>query len=155
MLAMRVHEGGLEGDGLRVAIIASRFNDTVVQRLVDGAVSCLTKHGVSDDALDVYWVPGAWEIPLVAKKLASSGGVDAVVALGLVVRGQTAHFDYVAGEAAAVGRVALETGVPISFGVLTTENWEQATDRSGGKMGNKGWEAAMAALETTNLLKAI
>ncbi|CAN5789793.1 6,7-dimethyl-8-ribityllumazine synthase [soil metagenome] len=152
---MRVHEGGLEGDGLRVAIIASRFNDTVVQRLVDGAVSCLTKHGVSDDALDVYWVPGAWEIPLVAKKLASSGGVDAVVALGLVVRGQTAHFDYVAGEAAAVGRVALETGVPISFGVLTTENWEQATDRSGGKMGNKGWEAAMAALETTNLLKAI
>lgn len=152
---MRVHEGSLDGEGLRVAIIASRFNDTVVQRLVEGAVSCLTKHGVDEDALDVYWVPGAWEIPLVAKRLASAGVVDAIVAVGLVVRGQTAHFDYVAGESAAVGRVALETGVPISFGVLTTENWEQATDRSGGKLGNKGWEAAMAALETANLLKTL
>ncbi|HUG86063.1 MAG TPA: 6,7-dimethyl-8-ribityllumazine synthase [Euzebya sp.] len=152
---MRVHEGSLDGQGLRIAIIASRFNDTVVQRLVDGARSCLTRHGVADDAIDLYWVPGAWEIPLVARKLALGGGVDAIVALGLVVRGQTAHFEYVAGESAAVGRVALDSGVPIAFGVLTTETWEQATDRSGGKMGNKGWEAAQAALETANLLKSI
>lgn len=152
---MRVHEGSLDGSSLSVAIVASRFNDTVVQRLVEGAASCLTRHGVADDAIDVYWVPGAWELPLVAKRLAQRGGVDAIVTLGLVVRGQTAHFDYVAGEAAAVGRVALETGVPISFGVLTTETWDQAVDRSGGKLGNKGWEAAMAALETATLLKAL
>lgn len=152
---MRVHEGSLDGTGLRVAIIASRFNDSVVQRLVEGAQSCLTRHGVAEDDLDLYWVPGAWEIPLVAKRLASGGGVDAIVALGLVVRGQTAHFEFVAGESAAVGRVALDTGVPIAFGVLTTETWEQATDRAGGKMGNKGWDAAQAALETANLLKAL
>ncbi|WP_370324252.1 6,7-dimethyl-8-ribityllumazine synthase [Euzebya sp.] len=152
---MRVHEGSLDGSGLRVAIIASRFNDTVVQRLVDGAASCLTRHGVADDDVALYWVPGAWEIPLVAKRLADGGGVDAVVALGAVVRGQTAHCDYVAGESAALGRVALETGVPMAFGVLTTETWEQATDRSGGKLGNKGWEAALAAIETANLLKAL
>ena len=152
---MRVHEGSLDGSGLSVAIIASRFNDTVVQRLVDGAVSCLTRHGVPEDAVDVYWVPGAWEIPLVARRLAERGGVDAIVALGLVVRGQTAHFEYVAGESAAVGRVALDTGVPISFGVLTTETWDQAVDRSGGKLGNKGWEAALAAVETANLLREL
>lgn len=152
---MRVHEGSLDGNGLRVAIVASRFNDTVVQRLVEGAVSCLTRHGVADKAMDVYWVPGAWEIPLVAKQVAERGRVDAVVALGLVVRGQTAHFDYIAAEAAAAGRVALDTGVPVSFGVLTTDDWQQATDRAGGKLGNKGWEAAMAALETANLLKSL
>lgn len=152
---MRVHEGSLDGTGLRVAVVASRFNDTIVQRLVDGAASCLTKHGVADDDIDLYWVPGAWEIPVVAQRIAKAGTVDAVVALGLVVRGQTAHFEYVAGESAALGRVALETGVPMSFGVLTTENWEQAQDRAGGKMGNKGWEAAQAALETATLLKTL
>jgi 6,7-dimethyl-8-ribityllumazine synthase len=152
---MRVHEGSLDGQGLRVAIIASRFNDTIVQRLVEGAASCLTRHGVAEDAIDLYWVPGAWEIPLVARKLAEKGEVDAIVALGLVVRGQTAHFEYVAGESAAVGRVSLDTGVPIAFGVLTTETWEQATDRAGGKMGNKGWDAAQAALETANLLREL
>ncbi|MEO2107230.1 MAG: 6,7-dimethyl-8-ribityllumazine synthase [Actinomycetota bacterium] len=152
---MRVHEGSLDGTGLRVAMVASRFNDTIVQRLVDGAASCLTKHGVADDDIDLYWVPGAWEIPVVAQRIAKTGTVDAVVALGLVVRGQTAHFEYVAGESAALGRVALETGVPMSFGVLTTENWEQAQDRAGGKMGNKGWEAAQAALETATLLKTL
>ncbi|WP_108665625.1 6,7-dimethyl-8-ribityllumazine synthase [Euzebya rosea] len=152
---MRVHEGSLDGSGLRVAVVASRFNDTIVQRLVDGAVSCLTKHGVGDDDIDLYWVPGAWEIPVVAQRIAKAGAVDAVVALGLVVRGQTAHFEYVAGESAALGRVALETGIPMSFGVLTTETWEQAQDRAGGKMGNKGWEAAQAALETATLLKSL
>ena len=152
---MRVHEGSLDGTGLRVAMVASRFNDTIVQRLVDGAASCLTKHGVADDDIDLYWVPGAWEIPVVAQRIAKTGTVDAVVALGLVVRGQTAHVEYVAGESAALGRVALETGVPMSFGVLTTENWEQAQDRAGGKMGNKGWEAAQAALETATLLKTL
>lgn len=150
---MPVHEGSLDGTGLRIAIIASRFNDAIVARLVEGASACLTRHGVAESDIDVYWVPGAWEIPLVAKRLAEGEGVDAVVALGLVVRGQTAHFEYVAGEAAAIGRVALDSGIPMSFGVLTTETWEQATDRAGGKLGNKGWEAALAALETATLLR--
>ena len=150
---MRAHEGSLDGTGLKVALVASRFNDTITQRLVDGAASCLTKHGVADDDLDLYWVPGAWEIPLLCKAIAARGHVDAVVALGTVVRGQTSHYEYVAGESAAIGRVALETGVPMAFGVLTTESWEQAVDRAGGKLGNKGWEAAMAALETATLLR--
>jgi 6,7-dimethyl-8-ribityllumazine synthase len=149
---MRVHEGTLDGTGLRVAIVAGRFNEVVVEKLVDGAVDCLRRHGVADDDIELAWVPGAYEIPLVARRLAESGRFDAIVTLGAVVRGQTAHFDYVAGEAAQVGRIALETGVPVAFGTLTTETWEQAVDRAGGKMGNKGWEAALAAIETARLL---
>jgi 6,7-dimethyl-8-ribityllumazine synthase len=152
---MRVHEGSLDGKGLRVAIVAGRFNEVVVEKLVDGALDCLRRHGVAEDDLELAWVPGAYEIPLVARRLAESGRVDAVVTLGAVVRGQTAHFDYVAGQAAEVGRIAVATGVPITFGTLTTETWEQAVDRSGGKMGNKGWEAALAAIETARLLEGL
>ena len=149
---MKVHEGGLDATGLRVAIVASRFNEVVVRPLVDGAVDCLRRHGAGDDDIELAWVPGAWEIPVVCRRLAASGRFDAVVTLGAVVRGQTAHFEYVAGQAAEVGRIAAETGVPIAFGVLTTETFEQAVDRAGGKLGNKGWEAALAAIETARLL---
>lgn len=149
---MRVHEGSLDGTGLRVAIVAGRFNEVVVDKLVDGALDCLRRHGVAEDDLTLVRVPGAFEIPLVARRLAESGQVDAIVTLGAVVRGQTAHFDYVAGQAAEVGRIATATGVPIAFGTLTTETFEQAVDRAGGKLGNKGWEAALTAIETARLL---
>jgi 6,7-dimethyl-8-ribityllumazine synthase len=149
---MRVHEGALDGTRLRVALVASRFNESIVRQLVAGASDCLRRHGVDDDDLELAWVPGAYEIPVVALRLAESGRFDAIVALGCVVRGQTAHFDYVAGQAADVGRIATATGVPITFGVLTTETFEQAVDRAGGKLGNKGWDAALAAIETARLL---
>ena len=149
---MRTHEGTYDGSGLRIAIVASRFNEAVVQRLVDGAADCLRRHGVADDDVELAWVPGAFEIPLVAGRLADTGRFDGIVALGCVVRGQTAHFEYVAGQAAEVGHIAAASGVPITFGVLTTETFEQAVDRAGGKAGNKGWEAALAAIETARLL---
>ncbi len=149
---MRTHEGGLDGAGLRVALVAARFNEVVVEKLVDGALSCLRRHGVAEDDLELAWVPGSWEIPVVVKRLAGSGRFDAIVTLGAVVRGQTAHFEYVAGQAADVGRIATDTGVPVTFGVLTTETFDQAVDRAGGKLGNKGWEAAQAAIETARLL---
>ena len=149
---MKISEGSLDGSGLRVGLVAARFNEVIVRPLVDGAVDCLRRHGVGEDDLELAWVPGAFEIPLVARRLAESGRFDVIVALGCVVRGQTAHFDYVAGQAAEVGAVGLSTGVPVMFAVLTTETWEQAVDRAGGKMGNKGWEAALAAIETARLL---
>ena len=152
---MQVSQGSLDGKGLRVAIVAARFNEVVVDKLVDGALDCLRRHGVDEDDLQLVWVPGSFELPLVARRLAESDRVDAIVALGAVVRGQTAHFDYVAAQAAEVGRVALTTGVPITFGTLTTETFEQAVDRAGGKLGNKGWEAALAAIETARLLEQI
>lgn len=149
---MKTHEGDLNGAGLRIALVAGRFNEVVVEKLVSGAADCLRRHGVADDDIELAYVPGAYEIPLVARKLAETGRFDAIVALGAVVRGQTAHFEYVAGHAADVGRVAAEVGVPITFGVLTTETFEQAVDRAGGKLGNKGWEAALAVIETARLL---
>lgn len=149
---MRTHEGSLDGAGLRIALVASRFNEVVVEKLVSGALDCLRRHGVAEDDLELAWVPGSWETPVVVRRLASSGRFDAIVALGAVVRGQTAHFDYVAGQAADVGRIAAELGVPVGFGVLTTETFDQAVDRAGGKLGNKGWEAALAAIETARLL---
>jgi 6,7-dimethyl-8-ribityllumazine synthase len=150
---MRTIQGGFEARARRFAVVASRFNDVVVQKLVDGALSCLRKHGISEDDLDLVWVPGAFELPLVAKRLAEAGAHDAVICLGAVVRGETAHFDYVAGEAArGIREAAAQTGVPVIFGVLTTDTFEQAMDRAGGKHGNKGWDAAMAAMETADLL---
>jgi 6,7-dimethyl-8-ribityllumazine synthase len=137
-------------------VVASRFNAVVVTKLVEGAVECLRKHGVSDDDIDLAWVPGAFEIPLVAREMARSGHHDAVVCLGAVVRGETPHFDYVAAECArGIQAATLETGVPILFGVLTTDTFEQALDRAGGKHGNKGWDSAMAAIETASLLEGI
>jgi 6,7-dimethyl-8-ribityllumazine synthase len=146
-------EGAFEARGRRFAIVAARFNEIVVSKLVDGALACLRKHGISEADLDLVWVPGAFELPLTAKRIAGSGAYDAVICLGAVVRGETAHFDFVAGEAArGIRQAALETGVPVMFGVLTTETFEQALDRAGGKHGNKGWDAAMAAMEMASLL---
>ena len=151
-----VHTGRLDASGLRVGIVAGRFNEAVVERLVSGATDALLRHGALAQDVHVAWVPGAFEIPVVLRKMAESGRFDALVAIGAVVRGQTPHFDYVAGEAtsgaAAVGR---EFGLPVAFGVLTVDTWEQAVDRAGGKMGNKGAEAALAAVETANLLKEL
>jgi 6,7-dimethyl-8-ribityllumazine synthase len=149
---MKTFEGSYHGAGLRIALVAARFNEVVVSKLVDGALDCLRRHGVADDDLELAWVPGSWELPVVVQRLAASGRFDAIVALGAVVRGQTAHFDYVAGQAATVGTIATDTGVPVTFGVLTTETFDQAVDRAGGKLGNKGWEAALAAIETARLL---
>lgn len=149
---MKTYQGSLDAAGLRVAIVAARFNEAVVERLVSGAADCLRRHGARDDDIELAWVPGSWELPVVVQRLATGGRFDAIVALGAVVRGQTAHFDYVAGAAADVGRIAVATGVPVTFGVLTTETFEQAVDRAGGKLGNKGWEAAQAAIETARLL---
>ncbi len=144
---MQTYEGTLDGRRLKIAIVASRFNETISKSLVDGARHALQQHGVADDDVSLTWVPGAFEIPVVARRLALSGEVDAVVAIGVVIRGETAHFEYVAGAAATgVANASLETGVPISFGVLTTETTEQAAERAGGKLGNKGYEAATTAI---------
>lgn len=153
---MRTYEGALEGRGLRVAIVASRFNETIVKSLVDGAVDCLRRHGVSDEDVSLAWVPGAFEIPVVARRFASSGDVHAVVCLGVVIKGETAHFEFVAaGAAQGISATAQDTGVPVAFGVLTTETADQAADRAGGKMGNKGFEAALAAIEMASLLQSL
>jgi len=145
--------GELRGRGRRFAIVVSRFNELVTERLLAGARACFEQHGVSADAVLVVSVPGAWELPVAARALALRSDVDAVVALGCVIRGDTPHFDYVAGGAAqGLMAVANETGVPVAFGVLTTEDPDQALARAGGKLGNKGWEAAQTALEMTDLL---
>ena len=150
---MRTIEGGFEARGRRFAVVASRFNDLVVAKLVEGAGACLRKHGLSDDDVDLVWTPGAFELPVVAERLAGSGRYDAVLCLGAVIRGQTPHFEFVAGETArGIQRAALDTGVPVLFGVLTTDTLEQALDRAGGKHGNKGWDAAMAAMQMVSLL---
>ena len=152
----QVYEGSFDGRGAKVAVVASRFNETVGRRLVDGALDCLTRHGVAEADISLVWVPGAFELPAAALRLASSGEVDAIVCVGAVIRGETAHFDYVAGHAAdGIGEVALRTGLPVGFGVLTTENSEQALERAGGKAGNKGFEAALAALEMMNLYSSL
>jgi 6,7-dimethyl-8-ribityllumazine synthase len=153
---VRTYEGALDARHLRVAVVASRFNEAVTQRLVEGALDRLRRHGAPEEDLLVTWVPGAFELPLAAQRIASSGEVDAVVCVGAVIRGETPHFDYVAQQAAAgVERAALSTGVPVAFGVLTTEDTQQAAERAGGKMGNKGAEAATAAIEMANLMAAL
>ena len=153
---MRDYEGTYEGRHLRVAVVASRFNETISKRLAEGAVDCLRRHGVPDEFISLTWVPGAFELPATAKRIASSGEVDAIVCVGAVIRGDTAHFDFVAGHAMnGIGQATLDTGIPITAGVLTTENVQQAEDRAGGKMGNKGFEAALAALEMANLYSTL
>jgi 6,7-dimethyl-8-ribityllumazine synthase len=150
------YEGSFDGKRLRVAIIVGRFNETIGKRLLEGAIDGLTRHGVAEQDISVTRVPGAFEIPLVAQRLANSGEVDAIIALGAVIRGETAHFDYVAGHASnGIGRASVDTGIPIANGILTTENTQQAEDRAGGKMGNKGFEAALAAIEMANLLASM
>jgi 6,7-dimethyl-8-ribityllumazine synthase len=148
-----VHEGSLAARGRRFAVAVSRFNGVVTAKLLDGALAAFRRHDVAEDDVEVAWTPGAFELPLAAKRLAESEGFDAVVCLGAVIRGETAHFDLVAGECArGIQRVALETGIPCLFGVLTTDTVAQAMDRAGGEHGNKGWDAAIAAIEMAGLL---
>jgi 6,7-dimethyl-8-ribityllumazine synthase len=150
------YEGQLDASGMRLAIVAGRFNGDVTRLLLDGALHELAGNGLEPDAVPVVWVPGAFEIPLVAKRLAESGEVDAVICLGAVIRGDTPHFDFVAGECAAgISRVALDTGVPVAFGVLTTDDLDQALARAGGAEGNKGAESAATAVEMVDLLQQL
>jgi 6,7-dimethyl-8-ribityllumazine synthase len=153
---MRVFEGGLGASHLRFCVVVGRFNEAVSRRLLEGALDCLRRHGAPEDDISVAWVPGAFELPAAAHRIASSGEVDAIVCLGAVIRGETAHFDFVAGQAAeGIAAAARATGIPVTFGVLTTETRAQAEERAGGKLGNKGFEAALAAIEMANLFSAL
>lgn len=153
---MSVFEGSADGRGLRIAIVVSRFNDFITSRLLEGAQNELRRNGVFEEGVDVAWVPGAVEIPLACKKMAESGRYDAVVALGAVIRGATSHYDYVCGiVSSGVSQVALSSGLPVIFGVLTVDTIEQAIERAGTKAGNKGAEAASAAVEMANLLAQV
>jgi 6,7-dimethyl-8-ribityllumazine synthase len=153
---MPTYEGRLDAKGLRIALLASRFNETITKSLLEGALSALRRHGLDDASITVAWVPGAFELPLTAKRLADSGEFDAIVCLGAVIRGATSHYDYVCSQAATgIARVSLDTGVPVIFGVLTTENIEQAIERSGTKAGNKGFDSAVAAIEMADLLRQL
>lgn len=152
----KTFSGDMNAEGHRVAIVASRWNDFMVSRLVEGARETLIRHGATGEDIDLAWVPGAFELPFVARRLAETGRYDAVVCLGAVIRGATPHFDYVAGESArGIGRVAHETDVPVLYGVITTDTMEQAIERSGSKAGNKGVESASAAIEMVNLLRLV
>lgn len=152
----RSFEGMLAGEGLRFAIVVSRFNEMITLRLVEGARDGLRRHGVTDDAVDVAWCPGSFEIPLVAKRLAATGNYDAILCLGAVIRGGTPHFDYVASEVnKGIAKIGLDTGLPIIQGIITADTLEQAIQRAGAKEGNRGWSAALSAIEMANLLKAI
>ncbi|MCU1450152.1 MAG: 6,7-dimethyl-8-ribityllumazine synthase [Acidimicrobiales bacterium] len=153
---MTTYEGQLRGDGLRVAIAASRFNDLITERLLSGARDGLVRHGVDEGSITVAWAPGAFELPLVAQRLAASGEYDAVICVGAVIRGATGHYEHVAGQCAAgIQRAQLDTGVPVVFGVLTTETVEQAIERAGTKAGNKGYESAETAIEMADLLRQL
>ncbi|AJY77215.1 6,7-dimethyl-8-ribityllumazine synthase [Paenibacillus beijingensis] len=152
----KVFEGNLVSQGLKYGIVVGRFNEFITSKLLSGALDALKRHGAEEDEVEVAWVPGAFEIPLIAQKMAESGKYDAVITLGTVIRGSTPHFDYVCNEVAkGVSAIALKTGVPTIFGVLTTDSIEQAVERAGTKAGNKGWEAAASAIEMANLTKAI
>jgi len=149
-------EGRLWGEGLSIAVVVARFNELVTRALLSGAEDGLARHGVEPEGVDVAWVPGSFEIPVAARKLAESGRYQAVVCLGAVIRGETPHFDQVANQASSgIARVALDTGVPVIFGIITADTLEQALERAGGKMGNKGYDAAVAAIEMANLMRGL
>lgn len=153
---MHTFEGKLVSQNIRVGIVAARFNEFIVGKLVGGAMDALLRHDVREEDIDLAWVPGAFEIPLIAKKMAESGKYDAVICLGAVIRGATSHYDLVCNEAAkGIAHVSLDSGVPVLFGVVTTENIEQAIERAGSKAGNKGYDSAMAAIEMVNLVRSI
>ncbi len=153
---MREIHGNLNAEGKKICIVLSRFNDLIGSRLLEGARDCLLRHGMDDANLDLIRVPGAFEIPLASERAASSGRYDAVICLGAVIRGDTPHFELVCAEVSrGIGRVSVSSGVPVIFGVITTDNMDQAIDRSGGKVGNKGWDAALAAIEMTSVLAAV
>ena len=153
---MRVLEGNVVAEGIKIGIVAARFNEFIVSKLVSGAQDACVRHGVKDEDIDLAWVPGAFEIPIVAKKMAASGKYDAVLCLGAVIKGSTSHYDDVCAEVSkGTAMVGLETGVPTLFGVLTTDNIEQAIERAGTKAGNKGYDVACSAIEMVNLMKNI
>ena len=153
---MNVIEGKMTQDGIKVGIVVARFNEFITSKLVGGAMDGLLRHDVKDEDVDIAWVPGAFEIPLVASKMAKSGKYDAVICLGAVIRGDTTHYDYVCNEVSkGIATVSLESGIPVMFGVLTTENIEQASARAGSKGGNKGYDCALGAVEMVNLLRTI
>jgi 6,7-dimethyl-8-ribityllumazine synthase len=155
-MSHKVFEGNLDGKGLKFALIVSRFNSFITERLLNGALDALSRAGVAQGDIEIAKVPGSWEMPVVAAQIARQKRHDGVICLGAVIRGETPHFDYVAGEAAkGLSHVSLETGIPIAFGVLTTNTLEQAIDRAGAKGGNKGFESAMTAIEMANLLKSL
>lgn len=156
MTDIKTYSGDLIADGAKFAIVGGRFNAFIVEKLVDGAVDTLQRHGVKTDDIEIAWVPGAYEIPLAVQKMAQSGNYDAVIALGAVIRGATPHFDFVAGECSkGLGQVMMNTGLPVAFGVLTVDTIEQAVERAGTKAGNKGADAALSAIEMVNLLKSL
>lgn len=153
---MKTYEGKLVSKGIKVAIVAARFNEFITSKLVSGAMDGLLRHDVAEEDVSLAWVPGAFEIPVIASRLAKSGKYDAVVCLGAVIRGSTSHYDYVCSEVSkGIASVSLETGVPVMFGILTTENIEQAIERAGTKAGNKGYDCALGAIEMVNLLREI
>jgi 6,7-dimethyl-8-ribityllumazine synthase len=155
-VTVRTFEGSLDGRHLRIGVVVSRFNETIARQLLEGALDCLRRHGVEEHDTSVTWVPGAFELPVAAMRIAASGDVDAVVCLGAVIRGATPHFDYVSEQAArGIAEVSRTTGIPVVFGVLTTNDFEQASERAGGKSGNKGFDAAAAAIEMATLLPAL
>lgn len=152
----KVYEGHLVGEGLKIGVVVGRFNEFITSRLLTGALDSLTRHGVSDQDIEIAWVPGAFEIPAIARRMAESGRYNAVICLGAVIRGATPHFEYVAAEVAkGVAKVGLDSGVPTIFGVITADTIEQAVERAGTKAGNKGWDAAVTAIEMANLVKAM
>lgn len=151
---MKTFEGKMVAKGIRVGIVVARFNEFITSKLLGGAMDALVRHDINEDDVDVAWVPGAFEIPLIAKKMAKSGKYDAVIALGAVIRGSTSHYDYVCNEVSkGVAAASLESGVPVMFGVVTTENIEQAIERAGTKAGNKGYDCALGAIEMVNLIR--
>jgi 6,7-dimethyl-8-ribityllumazine synthase len=151
---MNIFEGKITADNIKIGIVAARFNEFIVSKLLSGALDCLKRHDVDDNNVDVAWVPGAFEIPLIAQKMAKSQKYDAIICLGAVIRGSTSHYDYVCNEVSkGVAQVSLNSGIPVLFGVLTTENIEQAIERAGTKSGNKGFDCALSALEMVSLIK--
>lgn len=151
-----IHEGQLDGEGLKAALVVSRFNGFITSKLLEGATDCLLRHGVQDEDMDVFMVPGAWEIPAMAARLADSGGFDMVICLGAVIRGETPHFDFVAAESAkGVAQAGLGAKIPVAYGIVTADTVEQAVDRAGAKSGNRGFDAALTALEMANLYRQV
>ena len=153
---MKTYEGELKAEGLRFAIVASRFNHMLVDRLVEGAVDCILRHGGSEENIEIARVPGSWEIPVAVKKFLERKDIDAVIALGVLIRGSTPHFEYIASEVSkGIANLSIDAGKPVSFGIITADTLEQAIERAGTKMGNKGWESALSAIEMANLFRKL
>lgn len=153
---MKTYEGKLVSDGIKIGIVAARFNEFITSKLLGGAIDCLKRHNVDEDDISIAWVPGAFEIPLIASKMAKTSKYDAIICLGAVIRGSTSHYDYVCSEVSkGIATVSLESGIPVTFGVLTTENIEQAIERAGTKAGNKGYDCAASTIEMVNLINEI